>query len=173
MQNILVIVIAIVVRLIQSVPKYKCLVMHVTLYVDKVGIVCGMWYGVSGVCGAWCGVVWRGPCGWLPKPATPHPRVLPQGEYLSVTVVSVHFSSTQCDPGHMAMPSGHLALWPSDAYITRHFSLAPPLALAPASPFSGIEPFVSLDFFSFFCFFCFLVSSCRETVRVFSMLSSS
>lgn len=108
MQNILVIVIAIVVRLIQSVPKYKCLVMHVTLYVDKVGIVCGMWYGVSGVCGAWCGVVWRGPCGWLPKPATPTQGCCPKASICLSP--SSPFTSARRNVTRVTWPC-HLAIW--------------------------------------------------------------
>lgn len=58
-------------------------------------------------------------------------------------------------------------------YIMRHFSLAllePPPS---PSPFSAMAPFVSLFFFSFFCFFFVFVSSCSDTVRVFSKFSNS
>lgn len=58
------------------------------------------------------------------------------------------------------------------AYITWHFSLMLPLELSPPPPSCEIPP-LAMSFFFGFVFLFFLPSNCNETVRVFSMLSSS
>lgn len=58
------------------------------------------------------------------------------------------------------------------AYITWHFSLILPLELSPPPPSWEMPPF-AMSFFFGFAFLFFFPSNCNETVRVFSMLSSS
>lgn len=164
MQNIVIIAIVVVwcdLNRFLNINIYVCSSarMDVTLYVVWVLLVSGG-MGVCDVgvcCGAWCAwvVLCTSTTHCCPKASiclSPSP------------IIPIQLDSVQSDADTDANV---------DSYITRHFSLAPPLALALASPFSGIAPFVSLVFFSFFCFFCFLVSNCRETVRVFSIFNSS